>query len=165
MAEHQLPKLNTRVRFPSSAPVGAHLTNVGCVLFLLAPAQSCFTDSMPKAKIPPSSRMAGFRLSKKWFARKSCTKEVTCMPAGSGHGFVQLVFCGLHRFPQAESCKNASVLARECSFLTLLVYDRARRSRISRSAEGLTAGHTEATQGAARLRPKAVSGTCKEQAP
>ena len=71
------------------------------------------------------------------------------MPAGSGHGFVQLVSCGLHRFPLAESCKNASVLARECSFLTLLVYDRARRSRISRSAEGLTAGHTEATQGAA----------------
>ena len=95
MAEHQLPKLNTRVRFPSSAPVGAHLTNVGCVLFLLAPAQSCFADSMPKAKIPPSSRMAGFRLSKKWFARKSCTKEATCMPTGSGHGFVQLVSCGL----------------------------------------------------------------------
>ena len=71
------------------------------------------------------------------------------MPAGSGHGFVQLVSCGLHRFPQAESCKNASVLARECSFLTLLVYDRARRSRISRSAEGLIAGHTEATQGSA----------------
>ena len=89
------------------------------------------------------------RLSKKWFARKSCTKEATCMPAGSGHGFVQLVSCGLHRFPLAESCKNASVLARECSFLTLLVYDKARRSRISRSAEGLTAGHTEATQGAA----------------
>ena len=29
-----------------------------------------------------------------------------------------------------ESCKNASVLARECSFLTLLVYDGARKSRI-----------------------------------
>ena len=118
MAEHQLPKLNTRVRFPSSAPVGAHLTNVGCVLFLLAPAQSCFADSMPKAKIPPSSRMAGFRLSKKWFARKSCTKEAMCMPARSGHGFVQLVSCGLR-----------------AALFILYCPRRARRSRISRSAE------------------------------
>ena len=68
------------------------------------------------------------------------------MPAGSGHGVSEEYLAALHRFPQAESCKNASVLARECSLLTLLVYDVAQRSRISRSAEGLTEGHTEATR-------------------
>ena len=77
------------------------------------------------------------------------------MPAGSGHDFV-------FAFPEGKAARIApgqddgraahradAILARACSFLTLLVYDRARRSRISRSAEGLTAGHTEATQGAA----------------
>ena len=53
------------------------------------------------------------------------------MPAGSGHGFVQLVSCGLHRFPLAESCKNASVLARECVFFTF-VYN----GRFQTKAEG-----------------------------
>ena len=56
------------------------------------------------------------------------------MPAGSGHGVSEGCLAALHRFPQAESSKNASVLARECSLLTLLVYDGARRSRISPSA-------------------------------
>ena len=63
------------------------------------------------------------------------------MPAGSGHGFV-------FAFPEGKAARIApgqddgraahradAILARECSFLTLLVYDEARRSRISRSAE------------------------------
>ena len=41
-----------------------------------------------KAKGSGFPRKSDPRLSKKWFARKSCTKVVKCMPAGSGHGFV-----------------------------------------------------------------------------
>ena len=60
-----------------------------------------------------------FSLSKKWFAGKSCTKIVKCMPAGSGHGVSveYLAACG----PR---------------FFSIYCPRRARRSRISPSAEG-----------------------------
>ena len=50
------------------------------------------------------------------------------------------------------------LLARECFFITLLVHDGARRSRISPSARFDRRANPGDT-GSARLRPKAVSRT------
>ena len=75
---------------------------------------ACFLS--PKIKALPLPAQQGFSLSKKWFAQKNCTKKAKCMPAGSGHGVSKRNLAALRRFPQAESCKNAGILARECSF-------------------------------------------------